>query len=502
MSGRAQAVLERFPTHLAATDPEKRFEYVVTGLVDALEVLTRQLADVRRAHRLGEAPTTIDLESLAALHGLSSHAFDVLARRLTVIEAAAAAASIDRRALASLMGLVEGQLADLTENELANQASEPSHYRPSLELRRRVVRGVIAAHTVGNATATSLLTAAAAYLGLEAEHVAHTEERWWHLATCHDLIRIDTEREPAPDILALEENPFRTADIKPSGKKHGQAFQVVRGGIDDVTVTIRVIGIGGRTVRPMVVECHAGQGVVFEGSVADGSELRLEASGRATLDGADVTGSAWAFRGAVFGSSTEKRNSHDFVFAGRPLDGDRQATFVVTMPLADATSATSAFPHGAATITPMGLPRGLSRWVPFVRPGHASGPSGSPPRHKLGRFDASVFAETDGAAGVTAGEAVMNLGFEWEEREPFSLRILLPERFLAFDDDKGSLVRAPLRQLLDRHRAAGVDVRVEYADPRWTLGKGLVRDQVDDALGTVIAGTELWPDGSPQPGSG
>ena len=65
MSARAQAVLDRFPLHLAAADPGKRFEVVVGGITDTVEVLTRQLADVRRSHRLSEAPTPADVHGLA-----------------------------------------------------------------------------------------------------------------------------------------------------------------------------------------------------------------------------------------------------------------------------------------------------------------------------------------------------------------------------------------------------------------------------------------------------
>jgi len=57
-----------------------------------------------------------------------------------------------------------------------------------------------------------------------------------------------------------------------------------------------------------------------------------------------------------------------------------------------------------------------------------------------------------------------------------------------------------LRGLLDRHRAAGVHLYVEYTDPRWTLGTGIVRDlDSEDALGIVVAGTEAWEDDTEQP---
>jgi hypothetical protein len=43
-------------------------------------------------------------------------------------------------------------------------------------------------------------------------------------------------------------------------------------------------------------------------------------------------------------------------------------------------------------------------------------------------------------------------------------------------------------------------VRVAFADPRWMMGSGIVRTEADDPLGIVLAGTELWPDGTTQPG--
>ena len=116
-------------------------------------------------------------------------------------------------------------------------------------------------------------------------------------------------------------------------------------------------------------------------------------------------------------------------------------------------------------------------------------------------FDQAVFVAADGPIGTTAGDPSLRIGFAWEEREPFAVRVLLPRRFSVLDDEAGTRVREPLRRLLDRHRAAGVDVRVEYADPRWALGTGVVRDEPDEAIGTVLAGTELWPDGTPQPGA-
>jgi len=80
------------------------------------------------------------------------------------------------------------------------------------------------------------------------------------------------------------------------------------------------------------------------------------------------------------------------------------------------------------------------------------------------------------------------------------VRVWLPEAFAALDGPDDPSLREVVRLLLDRHRAAGVHVYVEYADPRWVLGTGVVRDLVsDDALGQVVAGTEAWDDTTAQP---
>lgn len=457
MSARALAVLDRFPQHVAASDPEKRFELVVGGLVDALEVLTRQTADVRRAHRLAEGPTVADLARLAGLHALRAPAFGPLLTRMSAL------------------------------------TGQPG-YDAALALRRTVVTGAIGAHAIGNGTPHALLAAAAAYLGLGVDGVLPTPGRWWTLAHCHDLL------EEHQDLLALEENPFHHADLDPAPRPHGQRFRIIRGGLEDVDVAVRVLGVGTRTVRPMVVDVLAGHGLAWEGTVPDGSELRFEASGAVTLDGNVVTGSAWEFHGAVF-ADARARLQADFVFTDA-VERQHEGHFVTTAPLADALDDGAAFPHGAATVGPHTLRLGQTFWAAFVRIDHTSTvvPGAIAPRTKHARFDHAVLADANGIDGPTAGEPSFRIGFAWEEREPFAVRILLPRRLMAMDDEKGSKLREPLRQLLDRHRAAGVDVRVEFADPRWTVGTGVVRDTEDDAIGTVVAGTELWPDGTPQPG--
>jgi hypothetical protein len=501
MSARGLAILGRFPAHVGATDPGKRLGVVAGALGNALDVLTRQVGDVRRSHRLGDVPSRADLLGLAGLHGFTAAATALLDVRLRALAMAAGAA--DPTAIAPLVNLPAEALTALGA-ELAAVAGEPARHRPALELRRAVVLGAVQAHLIGNATPTALLSAAAAYLGLAVEQVEHIEGRWWHLASCRDRVRLVAPAAPGPlpdltpelDVLALEENPFRAADLEPTGRRHGQRFRVLRGGMEDVDVTVRVHGVGSRTSRPMVVHLDAGAGLVYEGNVPDGEELAFSASGRVTLAGADVTGSAWSFQGAVL--APEEPSPPDFVFADADAPGaygDREATFVVTEPLAGALGDDAPFPHGAPTVGPLRLPLGESHWVAFVRLAHLGVDPTRPaaPRTKAGRFDRSVLADASGPP-----EPSLAVGFAWEEREPFAVRLVLPRRLAGLDDERGATLREPLRLLLDRHRAAGVDLRVEYADPRWTLGIGITREGGEAALGTALVGTELWPDGTPQ----
>ena len=516
MSSRTVAVLERFPGHLGLTDPGKRAGVVVDGLAAPIDVLTRQVGDVRVAHRLGDAPSTGDLLKLAALHAFGPSAVDIVRRRIDALTAAGRAEPIDLAAVAQLVNVLDELLAELGD-DLADVVAGPGRQPGRLAVERATVVGAIGALRIGNGTPAAILRAAAAYLGLVVDEVVHTDERWWHLARGHDGIALvapaagpDGPEPPAlipgPEYLALEENPFRSADIDPAPRRHGTRFGVLRGGLEDVPVAVRVAGIGTRTVRPMVVHLDTGRGLVYEGDVPDGEELVFTTSGQVTLGGATVTGMAWAFAGGVFASGPEPLLFKDFVFASADSPDAEQpegptATFAISTPVADAFGPSPLLPHGAAAVDVMQLPLGQSRWASFVRVGHAGADVGQPavPRTSGAFFDGSVFAGGSDPTDPAPPDPSLAVGFAWEERQPFAVRVLLPPRLAAVDDEAGTLLREPLRALLDRHRAAGISLRVEYADPRWTLGVGVVRDTADDPLGVVVAGTGLWTDDTPQP---
>lgn len=81
---RATVVLSRFPAHFDATRPGKQLRVVADGVSAGLDDLSASLAGIRRAHRLGNADATRDIQ----LHGLLHRIGDV---ELAPIEARIAA---------------------------------------------------------------------------------------------------------------------------------------------------------------------------------------------------------------------------------------------------------------------------------------------------------------------------------------------------------------------------------------------------------------------------
>ena len=254
-SSRAGLILGRFPRHLELESPGKAMAAVTTVLATPLDVQTVQAGDVRRSHRLADARTETDLVRLGGLHGLTVNSLALLRERW--------AAAADEGGVPTDPGAA---------------------YQAWLDLVRTTLRDLVEVHTVGNGTPAGLLAATAAYLGMAVTDVAHSADRWWHLATCAD--RIPTAEVPgSPDevLIALEENPFRLRDISPVPRTHGERFRILRSGFEAAPVSVIVRGVEDRCLRPMVVDIDKGEGLVAEVTVPAGEDLRFERDGRVTL---------------------------------------------------------------------------------------------------------------------------------------------------------------------------------------------------------------------------
>ena len=471
----ADLVLSRFPRHLDAEGPGKVVGDVVQALATGHEAEIVQLGRVRQARRLAELDQLADLARLLGLHGRDLSVLDGLGRRV-------------------------------------RQADPAIGFDTWLGVARRLVADVIALQRTDSGTVRGLLGAAAAYLGLSPTGLDRDPDGYWHLARCTDRLVPGPTGHRTEWLLALEENPPRLAALGPSPFTHGARFTVLRQGFDPVPATVIIRGQGDRTVRPMVVNLDDGFGLAATFALGDGQSLRFERDGRVELDGSSVARTCFTFRGAVFADDTSD-HPRDFVFGdaatpapASPAPGDRRGRFVVTQPPPDAFDPHPSFPHGDGLLPATELDRRQTRFAVFVGAGTYAADLGSgtaldaAPHPVAGFFDSSVFQP----ASPPAGAPSMAIGFEWDEREAYAVRLWLPLAFADLDTATGGQADTPVREvvrsLLDHHRAAGVHVYVDYADPRWTLGHGVVRDLgTHDALGVVVAGTTTWADATPQP---
>lgn len=509
-STRTPTILERFPRHLEADQPGKLFGTVVDALAGELDVKTTQLGRIRESHRLAEASER-DLLLHASLHGLRQQDFEILSERL------AAAGSLRRKltkgagegadavkSLKDALGLLpdtfvawpgDGQDQGPLHRALESSLAVLGSYESVLDLLRACLRTVIHLHRTGNGTVGAILGAAAAHLQLDLEKLGHSDDRFWHGARCRDRLRLalpgapgsglaSTAALPSPDLLALEENPLRSREVAPQPRRHGERFRVVMGGLEPVPMTVIVKGVGRSTAFPMVVNLDSGLGLAYTGQVPDGKELRFAGDGRSTtvmLDGTSVASFSYLFRAAVFADKVSA-HANDFVFADadRPLRfGSRAGKFSQSTPKTpDAFGpwAWGGYSHWMDPLEGSPMDRGESRWAFFVGVAAFGGqaPAGEAllanPRSHAGVFDHSLFDWPPEPDPSPAGE----VGFAWQEREPFAMVLWIPQRFSVLDHPGRLAVSERLQALLDRHRAAGVQLGVRYAGPGFEPPKGIV----------------------------
>jgi hypothetical protein len=513
----AEQVLSRFPRHLDVDAPGKVVGDLTRSLATGLEAQIGHVGRIRRAHRILDVEQAIDLVRLGGLAGVTGAFLGPLGRRVRLL----ADPATDAEALLDQLGLDDA--ADILLAHWPDEADDTAArarfatavrgavtYDGRLAVARQALVDTCALLLDRSGTVGGLLGATAAILGLEMVELADDEAGYWHLARCRDRLTVEvanppgtlpaTTRHEGEHLLALEENPPHLADSGPIPRRHGDCFTVTRLGFEEVPCTVIVVGSGDRTVYPMVVNLDAGEGVATIVDVPDGAKLRFERDGRVELEGTSVARRAFRFHGAVFG---EGGHPADFVYADADDParfGDRAGAFAVTNPVDDAFDPGPSLPHTDALLAPLRLTRTGGRFTVFAGVGtygldHGDGNVVlTAPEPLAGFFDESVF-EPD-----TAGEPSFEIGFEWDERETYAVRVWLPRAFGALDRDGEPSVRELVRLELDRHRAAGVHVYVDVTDPRWVLGTGIVRDlDSDDALGVAVAGTEAWEDDAGQP---
>ncbi len=534
MSGLAERVLSRFPAHLEAGDPGKMLHHLVTDLAAPLEALAVEVGEIRRAHRLGDAQVLVDALRVAAYLRLARPDFEALAARLeragTLTATLAGAVDAAEReaaaeALCDLWGLAaerprlalfDPAATSPEDADLATAASTlAAAAREQLTLGRRVealerrVAEAASIHAGGNGTVSALLRATANALDLDVVGIFHSQDRFWHAATVQDRLPLvrrvangDGERRetlaPATEVIGLEENPRRRRETGASPRRHGELFTTLRKGFETARLQIRCTGVGDRTLGPMLVNRDQGRGIGFDGRVPDGKTLVVTEEGRALLDGADVTAHCYAWEGACFGAS-DGTADRDFVLAGAgTADSDKVATFAKATP-AGALAPGATFPHAGFALPVPGVAVGETRFAFFAGAAHFAAGSESrvAPRPFAGLFDGSVFA----AGRDGRNEAAARVELSWLEHEAYAVRVLLPRRFGGFvpevpeGGESRGFRRIPeiVAAGLQRFKPAGVHVRVELADKRWVLDRGVLAGDVEDSpIENVRSGIHLW----------
>jgi hypothetical protein len=227
--------------------------------------------------------------------------------------------------------------------------------------------------------------------------------------------------------------------------------------------------------------------------------LIFDEAGHATLDGADVTANAFAWKGACWAANDDNPAApHDSLFDGPGVADDRKAVFAVATPF-DALDGAFTFPTAGDPLPVPGINVGPTRFAFFVQEAHFStdGESVDPavpvpisPRTHVGFLDNSVFAAPPDADQTPSA----TVSLSWLEHEAYALRILLPRRFESFDVTGQPPMTELVRRALERHRPAGVEVRVEYVDDRWILGASdVTAGAAADPILSLRGGSVLWP---------
>ncbi len=326
----------------------------------------------------------------------------------------------------------------------------------------------------------------------------HSMDRFWHAAFVRDRASVDGAPDGPAEIVGMEENPVRREFTPDTPRTNAELFHIYRRGFGRSLLQIHVTGTGDRTIGPMLVNRDEGIGIGYAGTVPDTAVLVFDEAGHVTLDAADVTANAFSWKGACFASNDDDPAApRDFVFDGPGVGVERRAVFAVATPF-DALDGSFVFPHAGDPLAVPGVNVGTTRYAFFVQEAHFSGEDASvspavpvpvSPRTHVGFVQGSVFAPPPDADQQPAA----NVALSWLEHEAYALRLILPRRFASFDITGQPTMAELVRRSLERHRPAGVDVRVEYVDDRWILGSSdVTAGNSADPILSLRSGSVLW----------
>jgi hypothetical protein len=199
-----------------------------------------------------------------------------------------------------------------------------------------------------------------------------------------------------------------------------------------------------------------------------------------------MTSFAFAFQGATFADADAPDAEHDAVFD--------TAAFAVATP-AGALDRDFVFPHSGGSIPMPGVAIGVTRFAYFAGEAYFAAGDGATvvpvtPRPFQGVYDASVYNAAPGSDPPKSARVALS----WIEHEAYKIRLMVPPRFLQFEDDpEAPELRRRLAQAVNRFRPAGVALEIGFIDEHWVLGEGTLGEAGGSAMAALTAGMMLWP---------
>jgi hypothetical protein len=444
LSGRPAKILSRFPAFMRADKPGKVLGEVALALGRDLDEAERLMAGIQRAHRLDVAEEERDVLGLAALLGLQGADFAILQRFW------------ERGFIAAEDPLP----ADAQDREAQAYARYLAELRESVQRTVRVMQE-------GCGTLWALLEGTAILLNADtlpqSGRMQHPDQNsvphggFIHRARIKYSVMQDGKPAHKEGHLYLVENPPTDKSTDDQERRQHETFHVDRRGLFNVPTAVQVTGMAGRSVLPMIVNRTNHQGLGFLDALEDGQKLVFAVDGHAYLDGADVTGRCYAFRGAL---------SDDTPFDG-VLRRHHLCEVIPPGALDRNTPAAALLP--AATLKTPILPLGGSDWRFSVQEG----------AYDASAFDLAVFALPDDPIELAALPPSGKVRLLWSENEPFAATVLIPADLKSLEGallDPGEDLLTLLRAGLEKFRAAGTRVNVDYFEDKWVLDASILKD--------------------------
>jgi len=473
-SGHGNPMLARLPAFMRADRRGKALGEFVHALGRDLDEADRLIARIRDAHSLGFADEERDLLRLAAALGLQRADFLILAKLkdkgFFAADPAPGADALDQASQAYALYLTDlrqaiGRFARVM---LRGCATLPALLEATMVLVNGDPRDPASPDSVPEADPRYPDT-----------FITHPDRNLPRGGFVHGLpISFGTiegtgdamQRRIRNGFIYLVENPIVDKSSEDTERRGRERFRVRRGGFFPGAVAARITGSGDRTVHPRLVSLRTHRGMQFNGTVPDGQQLVFTTGGQAFLDGVDVTDQCCVFKGALFSEAVfdDTAPSHAFVRVVPPGALDRNFPRPAVVP--------------ESPLPTLRLLLGDTDWQFDVEEG----------AFDASAFEGCVFALPADETARVALPPSAKVQLLWREHQPFTVRVLLPSGLQSLEAAllDGESLRTLVHAGLERFRAAGIRLEVDWFDETWVLDESVIRDSaVEAGLGVDFDGT-------------